>query len=87
MQWPAELLAEMGVTYEQMQRRGLNPQFMEHLNFSVGGWHLLRIDSHHIDDTWSDKACMRVFQVGKQELQLILYNFENLQTEKTDIQT
>ena len=87
MQWPAELLADMGVTYEQMQRRGLNPQFMEHLNFSVGAWHLLQIGRHHIDDTWSEHACMRVFQVGKQELQLILANFEAVQTERVNKKT
>ena len=87
MQWPADLLADMGVTYEQMQRRGLNPQFMEHLNFSVGGWHLLRIGRQHIDDSWSENACMRVFQVGKQELQLILSNFEAVKAERNDEKT
>ena len=83
MQWPADVLADMGVTYEQMQRRGLNPQFMEHLNYSVGGWHLLKMGSRHLDERWSEQQCNRVFQVGLDELRLILANFESVEVEKT----
>jgi hypothetical protein len=83
MQWPADVLADMGVTYEQMLRRGLNPQFMQHLNFSVGAWHLLKIGSRHIDETWTEHQCNRVFQVGKDELKLIFSNFEAVQAEQT----
>jgi hypothetical protein len=81
MRWPADLLADMGVTYEQMQRRGLNPQFMQHLNYSVGGWHLLKFSSQHIDETWSEQQCMRLFQVSKDELRLIFSNFEAVESE------
>jgi hypothetical protein len=84
MKWPADVLADMGVTYEQMQRRGLNPQFMEHLNYSVGGWHLLKMQSRHLDNTWSDQQSMRVFQIGKQELRHILSNFESVVAERED---
>ena len=82
MQWPADLLASMGVTYEQMQRRGLNAQFMEHLNYSVGAWHLLKFGSQHVDEQFSETQCMRLFHVNKQELKLIFSNFEAVQAEK-----
>ena len=81
MRWPADLLADMGVTYAQMKRRGLNPQFMEHLNFSVGEWHLLKFRSSHMDEEWTDHACFRVFNTAREEMKLIFYNFEQVEEE------
>ena len=79
MQWQPDLLADMGVTYEQMLARGLNPQFMQHLNYSVGGWYLLKLQSNHIDDSWTDHECGRVFGACKRELRGILSSFEQSQ--------
>ena len=81
MRWPADMLADMGVTYEQMQRRGLNPKFMEHLNFSVGGWHLLKFRSFHLDSEWTDQQSLRVFNTPLDEIRLILQNFQAVEDE------
>jgi hypothetical protein len=81
MRWPADLLADMGVTYEQMKRRGLNPQFMEHLNFSVGGWHLLQFRSYHLNPEWTDQQSLRVFNTPLDEMKSILQNFQAVEEE------
>lgn len=81
MRWPADLLADMGVVYPQMQRRGLNPKFMEHLNYSVGGWHLLKFKSEHLNEEWTDQQCLRVFNTRRDEMKLIFSNFEEVDAE------
>lgn len=80
MRWGADLLADMGVTYEQMVRRGLNPRFMQHLNYSVGGWFLLKFEAKHLDESWTDEACKAVFGACKLEMKSILRNFSEVES-------
>lgn len=82
MRWSADLLADMGVTYAQMKRRGLNPQFMEHLNYSVGGWYMLKFKNRDLhEQEWTETQCFRVFKTPLDEMRAIFTNFEQVEEE------
>ena len=70
MGWPVELQVMMGVTYEQMQNRGLTPQIMSYFNFPLSQWQALQFSQKDAAKL-SENTVQEIFGVSKQELMTI----------------
>lgn len=74
MRWSVELLAQMGVTFEQMRVRGLSPSLMQHFAIPLSGWQKLSLKVPDLD-SWSDDDIDHVFKLERCELQQILESY------------
>ena len=52
MGWPSNVLYDMGVTYQQLKERGLNPAIMQHFNFSL------------LNESYVNHVCRRSHSAG-----------------------
>jgi hypothetical protein len=74
MQCTPEELTSMGVTFEQLKSRGLNPPIMSCFGWTLTTWVDLGLHRNDIE-IMSNDECMRVFSIDKQELMSICDKF------------
>jgi hypothetical protein len=73
--WPAELLSQMKVTYEQLRAKGMNVQVMTHFDFTLSQWINLALHAHHVE-AMTDEQVTHLFQMPKLEIVGIIENFQ-----------
>lgn len=76
MGWSSTVLYEMGVTYQQLKDRGLNPAIMQHFNFSLSAWTAMGLTAVHLTH-FSDSDTLMVFGMQKRELCGVLTDFDH----------
>jgi hypothetical protein len=75
MRWPADTLKQFNVTYEQLRMKGMNPQVMQHFNFTLGQWMTLGLQQAHVR-TMDEECVSRCFDMAKDEvLEVLAHRF------------
>lgn len=64
-------LVEMGVTFEQLLKRGITPEIMFHFGMTLCEWQALGLLASHVEDM-QENECKKVFQLDKRETCQIL---------------
>ncbi len=67
-------MASMGITFDQLQAKGITPQIMSAFALPLSDWTELRYEAHHAEAMREDD-CQRVFALSKSELVRILRSF------------
>ena len=67
----ADNLVEMGVTFDQLLKRGMTPEIMFHFKLSLCEWQALGLRRAHVEDM-QELDCQKVFQLDKSEIMHIL---------------
>ena len=67
MHWSVEDLARMGVSFQDMQKRGLSAQIMQHFQIPLSGWLKLKINANDVKQM-NDDEIDYVFQLDRDEL-------------------
>ena len=73
--WPAELLSQMKVTYEQLRAKGINVTVMAHFDFTLSQWINLAFHTHHVEAMTVEQV-EHLFQMPKHEIVGIIENFQ-----------
>ena len=70
MEWTVDQWVQMGITYEQMRSRGLTPQIMKMMCFTLADWAKLRMLPEHVT-----AEIARLYNVDVPECQQILRDY------------
>jgi hypothetical protein len=74
MKCSATQMASMGITFDQLQGKGITPQIMSAFALPLSDWTELRFEAHHAEAMREDD-CQRVFGLSKSELVRIVRSF------------
>lgn len=69
-----EQLCRMGVTYEQLLSRGLNPNIMFYFDFTLSEWARLGMRLEDVD-AMTPEECRAVFSIDESEVRKIFSDF------------
>jgi hypothetical protein len=74
MRWSADELKQLDVTFDQLQRKGMNPQVMMHFGFTLGQWMSLGMQTRHAEAM--DEDCIaRCFDMTKGDILDVVGNY------------
>ena len=76
MRWQATDLAEMNVTFLQLQRSGMTPEIMKHFNFPLSEWLMLGLDVQYVKPEFE-----YVFGMPVDEVRELISDFKARQSE------
>jgi hypothetical protein len=67
MGWSAEVLKNLGVTYDQLRSKGMNVEVMKHFGFTLSQWLNMGMRDSHVT-TLSDHECQYVLSLPRDEV-------------------
>lgn len=65
MQWSADALVAMGVTYDQLQQQGMSEDIMHQFRFPLSSWQKLQLRSEHVTPRMASNFGLSTGEVQK----------------------
>lgn len=75
MGWSADVLKNLGVTYDQLRSKGMNVDVMRHFGFTLSQWLNMGLRDSHVESL-SEEECQHVLELPRAEVLGILASYQ-----------